>query len=390
MKFDPDALNYIFSTEQEISITETARLRKTLMENASKPLSAFGASTPGAIIAVVVFIAFFVAFIVSGVTGHAGICVFLLGLMFFIGGVGMLISKPKEVFSTERSYLRPRQNAFFVLLIGGLIMAAPLLIGYFSRENGNISPGKVLVILFGSGFALAGGFFLLSCIAGIVKSSRGFGFETEGECIGYVRSFHSHNDTYHRTVVTSPVFEYYHDGQLLQAISSEVYFKKVPIAVGDRVTLNVDPEDPWTIFEQTEGKKAGHAAGIIFASIFIIAGSILIWFGATHDIEMQNPGSTDRKSQITDSYVEEKFGLEGEEWTIAEYTVTEMTYEGDGAWTITLSDGSFRNDPDGSFQSKHEVGFRFYEVTDSSGTPVASFSAEDWEYAGSRDCRSYE
>ena len=51
MKFDPDAMNYVFSTEQELTIEETAKLRSKLMENAFRPISGENSSPLKIIIA---------------------------------------------------------------------------------------------------------------------------------------------------------------------------------------------------------------------------------------------------------------------------------------------------------------------------------------------------
>ena len=391
MKFDPDAMNYVFSTEQELTIEETAKLRSKLMENAFRPISGENSSPLKIIIAAVIFTIFLLAFIISAVTGHVLITIFIFGLMFTIGGLIILISKPKDFYSADHNYLKPKQNGLFVFLLGIVIMSAPLLINYSTKRELPLSKGNIFVIMFGCCFALAGGYFMLSEITGLFKSSRGYGEETEGECIGYVRSFHTSHETHHRTLVTSPVYEYYHDGQLLQAIGNEVYLGTAPIALGEHITLNIDPKDPYSIFELNENKKlAPSIIGICFPLLFVIVGIVLIWYGATHHIELSNQAVSDGKSIITDSYIQKKFGLGEGEWSIAEYTVTQITDNSDGSCTIELSNGSFRTDPEGDFRNSHSVGYKFYELTDSNGTPVASFSSDNWKYSGSKDCISYE
>ena len=387
MKFDPNAMNYVFSTEQELTEEERSKLRQQLITNALKSITGDRSSLMKTIIAAAVFTAFMLAIIVTATTGHAWIAVFIFGLMFFLGGVLMLISGPQETYSADRTNLRPKQNAAFVLLLGVLIMAAPLLIAYVSRNDTSLSTGNIIVLFVGGCFAIAGGFFVLSEITGLLKSSKGFGYETEGECIGYVRSYNTSNDTHHTTIVTSPVYEYYHEGERLQAIGNVNYLGTPPIAVGEHRMLNVDPKDHYSIFERSENKrKAPTIVGILFPLVFVVVGLVLVWYGATQYIEPPKSAVNDGKSSITDLYIQKKYGLGKDEWSIAEYTVTGMTEDSDGSWLIELSDGTFRRDSDGSFHSSHSVGYKFYELTDSRGTPVASFNSDNWKYAGSREC----
>lgn len=387
MKFDPDALNYVFSTEQEITAEERSQLRQQLLSNALKPMIGDKSSLMKTLTAAAVFISFLLAIIAAATTGHLRIAAFIFGLMFFIAGVSMLIFGQQDTYTADRNNLRPKQNAVFVLLFGALIMAAPLLIAYVSKKDSFLSTGNIIVLLVGGCFALAGGFFVLSVIAGLIKSSKGFGYETEGECIGYVRCFHSTSENHHTTLVTSPVYEYYYEGERLQAIGNENYIGTPPVAVGEHRMLNIDPKDHYAIFELNENqKKAPTIIGILFPLVFVIVGLALVWYGATQHIEPANSSVNNGKSSITDIYIRKKFGLGEGEWSIAEYTVTDMTEDTNGEWLIELSDGTFRRDSDGSFHSSHSVGYRFYELTDSSGTPVASFNAENWEYAGSKEC----
>ena len=380
-------MNYVFSTEQEITAEEKSQLRQQLLANAFKPIAGDRSSLMKSITAAAIFTVFLVAIIAAASTGHVWIAAFIFGLMFFIGGVIMLISGTQDTYTADRNNLRPKQNALFVLLFGVLIMSAPLLIFYVSRNDSSLSTGNIIVLLVGGCFALAGGFFVISEIAVLVKSSKGFGDETEGECIGYVRCFHTTNENHHTTLVTSPVYEYYYEGQRLQAIGNENYIATPPIAVGEYRIINVDPKDPYAIFEQNENRrKAPTIIGILFPLVFVIVGLALVWYGATQHIEPTKSAINDGKSSITDLYIQKKYGLSKDEWTIAEYTVIGMTENSDGSWLIELSDGTFRRDSDGSFHSSHSVGYKFYELTDSRGTPVASFNSDNWKYAGSREC----
>ena len=391
MKYDPNAMNYVFSTEQEITAEEKSQLRQQLLANAFKPIAGDRSSLMKSITAAAFFTVFLVAIIAAVSTGHVLIAAFIFGLMFFIGGVVMLISGTQDTYTADRNNLRPKQNALFVLLFGVLIMSAPLLIFYVSRNDSSLSTGNIIVLLVGGCFALAGGFFVISEIAGLVKSSKGFGDETEGECIGYVRCFHTTNENHHTTLVTSPVYEYYYEGQRLQAIGNENYIGTPPIAVGEHRIINVDPKDPYAIFEQNENRrKAPTIIGILFPLVFVIVGLALIWYGATQHIEPANSSVTDGKSSITDSYVQNKFGLGVNDWSIAEYTVVNATEESDGSWLLELSNGTYRTDSDGSIKNSHNIGYRFYELTDSSGKPLASFACDKWKYDGSNECISYE
>ncbi|MBQ8960701.1 MAG: hypothetical protein IJ071_05735 [Ruminococcus sp.] len=390
MRFDPDDQYVFFSKEQEITPEESAQIQQKLLSSVFKPPSSEKVSPLKTALTLIIIIGFFLAFIITGSTGHVGACVFIFGLIFFTLGVYMLVAKPTEIYTSKRNDLKQSQNATFVLLLGALIMAIPLLIKYFSEKKTSIGSSNIIVAAAGLGFILCGGFFLVSTVAGLIKSSSGFGVEAEGECIGYIRTFNSDKRINHKLIVSTPVYEYYYDGQYLQAIGSEVYYGAAPIAVGERRTVNVDPSDPYDIHEQSDSIKPGITAiMIIFPSIFIVAGLFLAWFGLTHDIEPSAVKVANGKSVISDSYVQEKYGLAGEDWYIAEYTVTEITQDPDGTWIVELSDGSFRTDPDGSFRSSHSVGDSFYEVTDSSGAPVVMFSTDDWVYTGSKDCKKY-
>jgi predicted phage tail protein len=92
MKYDPNAMNYVFSTEQEITAEEKSQLRQQLLANAFKPIAGDRSSLMKSITAAAIFTVFLVAIIAAASTGHVWIAAFIFGLMFFIGGVVMLIS----------------------------------------------------------------------------------------------------------------------------------------------------------------------------------------------------------------------------------------------------------------------------------------------------------
>lgn len=386
MKFDPDAKHYYFSKEQEMSQDEADKLQKALISSVFKPVSSEKTSPIKTAVALIIIIGIFLSIIITAVTGHIGACVLIFGSIFFVAGLYMIIAKPEEIYTSEKNNLKQSQNGAFIALIGAAIMSIPILIKYSTEHKGSMASSNIIICACGGMFMLGGAFFLLSTIAGIIKSSRGFGEEVEGECIGYIRSFHSTHETHHRTIVNTPVYEYYYDGQYLQAIGNEVYHGAAPIAVGERKLLNVDPSDPYDIYVQDEDQKpSGIAIGIIFPSIFIVTGIFLMWFALTHSIQPSAVKVAGGKTVITDSYVQEKYGLAGDDWTISERKISEITQESDGSWTLTFSDGEVRTDPDGTFAGKYDVGDSFYEVMDSSGTSIVFFNTDKWIYNGSHD-----
>ena len=147
MKYDPNAMNYVFSTEQEITAEKKSQLRQQLLANAFKPIAGDRSSLMKSITAAAIFTVFLVAIIAAASTGHVWIAAFIFGLMFTIGGLIILISKPKDFYSADHNYLKPKQNGLFVFLLGIVIMSAPLLINYSTKRELPLSKGNIFVML---------------------------------------------------------------------------------------------------------------------------------------------------------------------------------------------------------------------------------------------------
>ena len=390
MRHDPDSRLYYFSEEQILPPDGRDTVRRHLY---GQKLQSFrdafrpdpeqgGGGTAKLIIGSVIVIACFASVIIAAMTGHPAIAVALFGGMIALMGLLMIFGRVAEAETVVQGIPGSQRVTGFLIMLIGLSVCVPMLL------VDRLGSAAAFILLGGLLFT-SGGLFLIRAAVSTFTDGHGKGEEVEGECIGYARYLSENRSRGHRsTVETAPVFRYYYNGEMLEALAygrfgdpDEVLGESYPIIVSDRDKYHI----------RRPGQKNSSTASALvmgFLALFFLGAGVFLLYMAAHT----DPSETvavkrgDGRAVLSDQDIANKTGKPADAWEVLYLTVTSNEYSGgDSGWLIEFSDGSRQRADEQRIAEQYAVGRSFYFVTDETTEEILTvYSGSSYLYSGSR------
>lgn len=215
---------------------------------------------------------------IIGIAGFIGLVLLLIFKQLVIFGYcasALLIIIGITVIVTGRGeVLESSSKAIFNRLMGIGMTLGGIIIGILMIIRTRFSEAEFFILLFVAVFGIAGLALLLITVLRLCSGKIIYTGEVTAECIGYVRCVNSEegsNQTRHVFIMTSPLFRYNFEGVQYEAIYDEFVAKRdADIALGQSVSINVDPKHPENI-KSPSMTHAGGSAFMIFMAVACIA-----------------------------------------------------------------------------------------------------------------------
>lgn len=392
MRFHEDTNAYYFSTYPNTDADERSEIieqgrgyvkeyvkttfgpEDTLAGNIKKylPIAVF-------LIAVILLIIFSLNKMVAGI-------LFAFGGIFVLFGIAALIPCEPDPNQIEL----PNQGK----IPKGILAAVAIMIGLAVIIPAAIAPSigyaKGAVIGGASWFVVAGLFFIVYTIYGLMRYSKAKKNSVQAKCIGYLKMVEggSSDGHYQRMYITgTPVFEYQINGIDYKAFQEDnMRTGNLTPLVGDVVDLGVLPEDPYAVFYHKN--TSAKILAVVISLIAVAAGVFLFCMvpnvNDNGGFVVTTMGGQTRlaKAKFDDKTIAKYITVD---YTI-EYVKVTSTYESDGVPVVELSNGrGFRTQE--NEKDKYTVGTELYVVYPVDGSASVSFRAEDWEYSGTREVK---
>lgn len=402
MLYDPDNTNYIYDSRQFLTDDEAHVLmsdyRRRSVAHGFKQLSLKDMSlmqAASSILALVLFIGLIIGFIVALKMGHPAIGTILFASVFLIAGLMMAISGKESQNSPGSSALSTRTAGLMFAMMG---LSAIIPMALMNR----IGSAHAFIFLAAGLFTWAGLFFSADMVRRAFRARKTYGEPVTAQCTGYVRTVQSDSES-GPWLCTHEIFEYEYNGMRYQAINPVCTGRDANMAVGEYVEVRIHPKKPDEPVYASDGRvtAGGSAAGILFASIFVIAGIGLLLFGIfghinDADFEVKNrlaPNSSqsslaDGKTALTDEYIQSRIDGPAVNWEISLYEIADKYEDAEYGYLIELTDGSVRNASKEVWDS-FEPGQSFYQIINAdTGEYLKVYRCEQWEYTGTRPVKA--
>lgn len=310
-------------------------------------------------------IIFFVAVIVSAFLGNI-----LLTAGLFFGGFTIIAlyaaltgkAKGSSFYEGETS-TGTRKTALWMAAFG-LSAVIPLFFAFKYGTKGT------LILMCACMFSMGTLFAFVGLIDYLTLKARKYSEEVAANCVGYVRtvrsshsSHNSHQDSAEYYLTTSPLFEYYYEGQMYKGL----YDRPLEGRNGDidlgSTTIRIDPKHPEDIYHGSS--IAQQLKGIGMGILCLGVAAFLFYNFFTTDYAeqakseisplkiismMRDPESIDPEdlfgegvpgipSEITDEFIEEKCA--SDTWYVEEAKVDYVSGDNEGNYTVHLLDEAF-------------------------------------------------
>lgn len=390
MRHDPESRLYYFSEEQFLPPGGQNAVREHIYGKGLQALrDAFrpdpeqgGGGTAKLIIGSVIVIACFASVIIAAMTGHPAIAVALFGGMIALMGLLMIFGRVAEAETVVQGIPGSQRVTGFLIMLIGLSVCVPMLL------VDRLGSAAAFILLGGLLFT-SGGLFLIRLAVSAFMDGHSKGEEVEGECIGYARYFsESRKHRHRRPLETAPVFRYYYNGEMLEALAygrfgdpDEVLGASYPIIVSDRDKYHI----------RRPGQKNSSTASALvmgFLALFFLGAGVFLLYMAAHT----DPNETLRlknssgNSLLTDQKIVSDTGKPADQWKIVLRTVADNSYsEEKGGWLITYTDGTVNLAAEERIAEQYPVGSSFYFIVETETDKVLKvYTEKDTEYNGSQ------
>jgi hypothetical protein len=390
MRHDPDSRLYYFSEEQLLPPDGRDTVRRHLY---GQKLQSFrdafrpdpeqgGGGTAKLIIGSVIVIACFASVIIAAMTGHPAIAVALFGGMIALMGLLMIFGRVAEAETVVQGIPGSQRVTGFLIMLIGLSVCVPMLL------VDRLGSAAAFILLGGLLFT-SGGLFLIRAAVSTFTDGHGKGEEVEGECIGYARYLSENRSRGHRsTVETAPVFRYYYNGEMLEALAygrfgdpDEVLGESYPIIVSDRDKYHI---------RRAGQKNSSTASALVMgflALCCLAAGAFLLYMAAhTDPTETLTVKNGSGKRLLYDQAIVNDTGIPADQWQIVLRTVAGNSYsEEQGGWLITYTDDTVNLAAEERIAEQYPVGSSFYFIIETeTGKVLKVYAEENTEYKGSQ------
>ena len=281
MRYDNTDYRYIRSTMQEISNSDIGALHQTMREQFREQMNRRG-NTPEVASPMKTIL-------IIGGAAFAMYAVFSIGSRFLASSRGLLYICLAAViffiFSTT-FYKGVRNSAVshdkfksfvFILFSVALTVAMPALYFLLTYEN-YVEKIYFIAGVFIGGIGLL---FLIDILMIMTEKIRIYSMSVSATCTGYIRKISRvSDDTGYRTVESSsPLFSYETDEGTIEAFYDVLpYSMSVPVAMGETVSIDVDPRDQGFIMAPA-GKRI---VKNIFPAIILLAVGLFLIYGVLH------------------------------------------------------------------------------------------------------------
>jgi len=312
-------------------------------------------------VAGIVFVIVFIGIIVSLVLKQLVIGGIMFAGIFACAGLMLIVTGRANPGEASSASLKNRVMGVFITVVSLAIIGLILLRDRFTGSEAFV---WIFIVLFGgSGLGL-----LTITIINAFSRRLIYRATAEAKCTGYVRKVDydssNTNSAASRIPVmyTSPVFEYSYEGIRCRSVYDVFPAKKDSgIALGDVVTINIDPKNPWNVLCPDLVKPSAIIFEAVFSLIFVgvtVFLCIMMANGSVKDMTVETSWNklidTDGTSavttlrQITDEDIMRTEGYslyaEGQEWFAEEATVSaveRISDPGFDGYRIDFTDDSF-------------------------------------------------
>lgn len=271
MRYDPEDIQYYFNEEMTLSAAGEAaldnQLKKYRNEALKKPYKMYGIKEDqtGDKIRIAIgslwFIASVLVLLYSVPMKRYDISGWVVVGFLVVIGLLMLFTPEKKAsrYFSESAASQRVQGA--VLVIGGIVSIF-LQLKYNEMDTMTFLMKKWFVISIVAAVAMT-----VKVIGYLMAEKSVYKEEIEATCIGYVRTKEGSGDEIPHTVC-SPVFEYHHDGEKIQAFYDVLETNKDgKIPVGSTIRIKIDPDHP-------EKVMGDHKRLITTPAVFVLIGVI--------------------------------------------------------------------------------------------------------------------
>lgn len=305
----------------------------------------------------------FIAVIVAAAMGNV---VIALGI-FFGGFIVLALYAAITGNARSSSYYEgqtstgTRKTALWLAAFGVAVVVPLFFIPKFGTKGSMILMGASL-------FGMVAVYMIVGLIDFLTLKVRKYTEKVSANCVGYVRtvkssrSNSSHGGSVQYYLTTSPLFEYYYEGQMYRGL----YDRPLDDRNGDvelgSTTILIDPKHPEDIYHgSVVAPLKGVGIGILCA---VIAAFLFYNFFTTDYAEqakkeisifkimsvMKDPESFDPEdfglgdlsdipSELTDELIEEHYGTDT--WYVEEAKVDYVSGDNEGNYTVHLLDEAF-------------------------------------------------
>ena len=363
MRYDPDLKEFYFNTEMILSSEGRQELRDTyddwLCSLRNNPGQTFrtlatgmrpssDGSKPGAtpfqLFMSIVIIVIFLGFIGCCITNRFNIAAWvgagflaLLGfLMIFSNGN----SSDNSVYNkTESSHGLPiftRLQGVLFLIASGAVIYLRLNIKYYTQS-------EIFLRVFAGAFAVFGLMFVINGISRLLAGKQVYTEEVNATCIGYLRTYEAQGE-HGLSVRTSPVFEYYYQGEQFKSVY-DIFTNKPngTIPVGSSTVIRIDPRSPEHVMGNSKSSGITFLVIGIFVALVSIVPIMIILTGHANEGELRMSGiaAPQYDSYISDELVTKEYG---DDWYIEKLKIASVTKEkaGDTEYLHVIVDDSFK------------------------------------------------
>lgn len=211
-------------------------------------------------------------------------------------------------------------------------------------------------------FSMGALFGIVGLVDHLTIKVRKYREEVQANCVGYVRTVRqssstSRGESSEYYLSTSPLFEYYYEGQMYKGLYDRpIDGRNGDIDMGSTV-IRIDPNHPEDIYH---GSGSVAVKGLLMGVICLGVAGFLFYNFFTNDYaekskdeitpmkiisilkdpdSLGDEGYEDEPSEITDEYIEKHYILD--EWYVEEVKIDRVITESDGTYTVYLVDEAF-------------------------------------------------
>ncbi len=308
----------------------------------------------------IIFVIVFVGIIVSMVLKQLAIGGIMFCGIFAFAGLSLIVSGKANPAEASSASLKNRVMGVFITVVSLAIIGLILLRDRFTGSEAFV---WIFIVLFGG----AGLGLLTITIINAFSRRLIYTATADARCTGYVRKIEyedsdSNSHPRYPVMYTSPVFEYSYEGTRCRSVYDVFPAKRDSnIALGDVITVNIDPRNPENVMCPDLVKPSVITAEIIFSMLFVgvaVFLCIMMASGKVSDMTVETSWNklidTDGTSavttlrQITDEDIMRTEGYslyaEGQEWFAEEATVSAVERISDPSfdgYRIDFTDDAF-------------------------------------------------
>lgn len=363
MRYDPELKDFYFNTEMILSAEGRQELYDThddwisnMMANPGQTFRSLATGvrpstgdsgsgiTPLKLFMSIGIIVAFLGFIVCCITNHFDIGAWIGAGILGLIGILMIFATGSD--SSDNIYNRTEsmhELPIFSRLQGLVFLIAAAAVIYARLNQKYYTMSEIFVWCFVWAFGIIGVIMLLKGISQLVAIKRLYTEEINATCIGYLRTLES-TDHGNHIIKTSPVFEYYYQGEQFKSVY-DIFLSKPngTIPVGSSTIIKIDPNSPEHIMGDSKRSGTGFVTvGIILLLVMIIP-LMIIKTGLVNEgeLRMSGIGAPKYERMISDDLITKEYGSD---WYIEKLKISSVTeeQEGDLKYLHVIVDDSFK------------------------------------------------